>query len=150
MKRTAIAWATVKGVLLAYAGWLAVALLFAGVSEFAARVFEAPYAEQWTALRAASRFWTAWWFLIFGVISAPLWLGLCIHFTRYFVRAGYRLVATGYLLVFFGSLGLVASVVYFTGADMSLTTSEALFNLTVGGGMVVIGLLLSRRHAHRA
>ena|SRR3990167_5947897 len=143
MKPSAIAWATVKALILALAATLAVAFLFAGISEFGAWAFETR-CEQWMPICRAFRFWSAWWFFIFGVICAPLWIGLFIYFLRLLVRPGYRLAAVGYFLALQGAIGVLVVLAYYLGADIDGTNTEALANLAVSIVMLSIGLVLSR------
>jgi hypothetical protein len=150
VKSSAIAWATFKAVALTYAMWVAVALAFAGLSEIGARVFESQSMAEFAALRAASRFWTAWWFLIFGVISTPLWFVLFIWFTRRFVLHGYRLVATGYFLVAMGALGVLGSLAYYFVANISANPSGAVLNSALAVLTILIGVALSRSRGKEA
>ena len=145
MNRSAIVWATIKAVILAYAVWLAVALLFGGISEFGARVFEDAEWERWVSIRHAFRFWTAWWFLIFGVISAPLWVGLFAYFIRRFALPGFRLAAVGYLLAFQGLFGIPMVLAYYLDGNTAVTRADALLSLAVSIGMLFVGLFLANR-----
>ena len=101
--------------------------------------------EYFTTFRAASRFWTAWWFAIFGIISAPLWLGFFAYFTWLLVRPGFRLAAVGYLLVVVGALGVTMSLAYYLGVPTTATNSEALLNFGLAAVTLFIGLVLCRR-----
>ena len=145
MNRSAIVWATTKAAILTYTLWLAVALLFGGISEFGARVFENASWERWVSIRHAFRFWTAWWFAIFGVISAPLWVGLFAYFIRRFALPGYRLAAVGYLLAFQSLFGLPVVLAYYLDGDTTVTRADALISLVVSIGMLSGGLFLANR-----
>ena len=145
MKSSAIARATIKALIFSCLVLIAVGLLFGAVSEFGGRVFENPGLEASQSIRNAFRFWTAWWFAIFGVISTPLWIVSFVYFVRRFVVAGFRMAAFGYSLALSGFFGVLVVLAYFLGAHITGNTKDALQSLAASTCLLVVGLLLGTK-----